>query len=81
MMRIWALKWTALAMATDWRCPPDSDLTSVFRFLNRGFSRCITFCVADAIASSSSEPKRVRSSRPRNTFSAASQLSASASFW
>ena len=26
------------------------------RFLNRGLSRCITFCVADAIAESSSEP-------------------------
>ncbi len=81
MMRILALKWTALAIATDWRCPPDSDRTAVLRFLNLGFSRCITFCVADAIAESSSAPVRVRSSRPRKTFPAASMLSASASFW
>ena len=68
-------------MATDWRCPPDSDRTGVVRFLNRGFSRCITFAVADAIAESSSEPVLVSSSRPRNTLPAASMLSASASFW
>ncbi len=81
MMRILALKCTARAIATDWRWPPDSDLTGVLRFLNLGFSRCITFRVADAIAESSSDPVRVRSSRPRNTLPAASMLSASASFW
>ena len=26
MIRILALKWTARAMATAWRCPPDSDI-------------------------------------------------------
>ncbi len=81
MMRIVALKCTARAMATDWRWPPESDFTGVRRFLNRGFSRFISFCVAEAIAESSSEPNRVRSSRPRNTLPAASMLSASASFW
>ena len=68
-------------MATDWRWPPDSDLTGVLRFLNRGLSRRITSAVAAAIAESSSDPVRVRSSRPRNTLPAASMLSASASFW
>ena len=81
MIRILALKWTARAIATDWRWPPDSDPTGVLRFLNRGFSRRITFRVADAIAESSSEPVRVRISRPRNTLPAASMLSASASVW
>ena len=33
MIRIRALKWTARAMATDWRWPPDSDFTGVLRFL------------------------------------------------
>ena len=81
MIRILALKWTARAMATDWRWPPESDRTGVLRFLNRGFRRRITLAVADAIAESSSDPVRVRSSRPRNTLPAASMLSASASFW
>ena len=64
MIRILALKWTARAMATDWRCPPDSDLTGVLRFVNRGLSRCITFRVADAIAESSSAPVRVQQLAP-----------------
>ncbi len=55
-MRILALKWTARAIATDCRCPPDNDLTADLRFVNLGFSRCITFWVADAIAESSSDP-------------------------
>ena len=43
-------------MATDWRWPPDSDLTGVLRFLKRGLSRRMTLRVADSIAESSSEP-------------------------
>ena len=81
MIRIRALKWIARAMATAWRWPPDSDLTAVLKFVNRGFSRRMTLRVADAIAESSSEPVRVSISRPRNTLAAASMLSASASVW
>ena len=81
MIRILALKWTARAMATDWRWPPDSERTAVLRFVNRGLRRFSTLAVADAIAESSSAPVRVRSSRPRKTLPAASMLSASASFW
>ena len=81
MIRMRALKWIARAMATAWRCPPDSDLTAVLRLVNRGFSRCITSRVADAIAESSSAPVRVSISRPRKTLPAASMLSASASVW
>ena len=50
------MKCTARAIATDWRWPPESDLTAVRRFLNRGLSRPISCCVADNIAESSSEP-------------------------
>ena len=81
MIRIRALKWIARAMATDWRWPPDSDLTGVLKFLNSGLRRPMTLRVADSIAASSSDPKRVVSSRPRNRFAAASTLSASASVW
>ena len=59
MIRMRALKWTARAMATAWRCPPDSDPTGVLRLVNRGLSRRITSRVADAIAESSSAPVRV----------------------
>ena len=61
-----ALKWTARAMATAWRCPPDSHPTGVLRFVNRGLSRRITSRVADAIAESSRAPVRV-GSRGRGT--------------
>ena len=76
-----ALKWTARAIATAWRWPPDSHPTGVLRLVKRGLSRRITSRVADAIAESSSEPVRVSISRPRNTLAAASMLSASASVW
>ena len=59
MIRIRALKWTARAIATDWRWPPDSDLTGDLKFLKFGFRRCITLRVADSIAPSSSDPRRV----------------------
>ena len=65
-----------LALPTRQRPAPASC-----RFLNRGLSRSMNFCVADDIAESSSEPILVSSSRPRNTLPAASMLSASASFW
>ena len=81
MMRIRALKCTARAMATDWRCPPDKEATGTTKFLNFGFSRFISLRVASSIALSSRFPKRVVSSRPRNTFAGASMLSASASVW
>ena len=81
MIRMRALKWMARAMATAWRWPPDSDLTGVLRFVNRGLRRCMTSRVADAMAESSSAPVRVSISRPRNTLAAASMLSASASVW
>ena len=81
MIRIRALKWTARAMATDWRWPPESDFTGVLKFLKRGLRRPMTLRVADSIAASSSDPIRVRSSRPRNTLAAASMLSARASVW
>ena len=76
-----ALNCTARAIATAWRWPPESVLTGVLRLVKRGFSRRITSRVADAIAVSSSEPVRVRISRPRNTLALASMLSASASVW
>ena len=81
MIRIRALKWTARAIATDCRWPPDSDFTGTLKFLNFGLSRPMTSRVADSMAASSSEPSRVTSSRPRNRFAAASTLSASASVW
>ena len=81
MIRILALKWTARAIATAWRWPPDSHPTGVFRLANLGLRRAITIRVADVMPESSSEPVRVRSSRPRNTLPAASMLSASASVW
>ena len=81
MIRIRALKWTARAIATDWRWPPDSELTGATKFWNFGFSRFISLRVASSIALSSRFPKRVVSSRPRNTFPGASMLSASASVW
>ena len=81
MIRTRALKWIARAMAIDCRCPPDSDFTGDLKFLNRGLRRPMTLRVADSIAASSRLPKRVLSSRPRNTLAAASTLSARASVW
>ena len=81
MIRMRALKWTARAMATAWRCPPESHPTGVLRFVNRGLSRRITSRVAEAIAESSSAPVRVSISRPRKTLAVASMLSARASVW
>ncbi len=77
MMR--ALKWTARAMATDWRWPPDSELTGVLKFSNLGLSRPMTCRAALSMAESSSVPNRVRSSLPRNMLEGASMFSASAS--
>ena len=80
MIRIRALKCTARAIATDWRCPPESEATGTTKFWNFGFSRPISFRVASSIALSSRLPNRVVSSRPRNTLPGASMLSASARF-
>ena len=56
-------------------------LTGVLKLLKFGFRRPMTLRVAASIAESSSVPKRVVSSRPRNMFAGASTLSASASVW
>ena len=66
MIRILALKWTARAIATACRWPPDSDLTGVVKFVKFGLSRPMTLRVASSIAPSSSVPQRVVISRPRN---------------
>ena len=81
MIRILALKWTARAMATDWRWPPESDVTGTLKFWNLGLSRPITSRAASSMAASSSVPQRVISSRPRNMLDGASMFSASASVW
>ena len=81
MIMILALKWTARAIATAWRWPPDSDFTGCAKFLKLGFRRPITLRVSDSMLESSRFPKRVVSSRPRNRFAGASMLSASASVW
>ena len=75
-----ALKWTARAIATDWRCPPDSRRTGDLKFLKFGLSRPMTLRVADSIAASLREPAPLIS-LPRNTFAGASRLSASARSW
>ena len=46
MMRMRALKWTARAMATAWRCPPESDTTGGVKFVKFGLRRPMTFRVA-----------------------------------
>ena len=46
-----------------------------------GFSRPMILRVSDSMLESSSEPRRVVSSRPRNRLPGASMLSASASVW
>ena len=81
MIRIRALKWTARAIATDWRWPPDSDFTGTLKLLKFGLSLPMTSRVADSMAASSSDPSGVVISRPRNMLAAASTLSASASVW
>ncbi len=81
MMRIRALKWTARAMATDCRWPPDSDFTGFLKPVKLGLRRPMTLRVADSMATSSSIPVRVTSSRPRNRFALAVRLSASANVW
>ena len=81
MIRIRALKWTARAMATACRCPPESDWTGVLKRLKFGFRRPITLRVASSIAPSSRIPHLVVASRPRNTLPGALMLSASASVW
>ncbi len=58
MMRILALKWTARAMATAWRWPPDSDFTGDVNFVKFGLRRPMTLRVASSIAPSSRLPKR-----------------------
>ena len=81
MIRIRALKWTARAIATAWRWPPESDFTGVAKRVKFGFSRPMTLRVASSIAPSSSVRHQVCISRPRNTLAGASMLSASASVW
>ena len=60
MIRIRALKWTARAMATAWRWPPDSDLTGCAKFVKFGFSRPMTLRVSASMLESSSEPEARR---------------------
>ena len=69
---------TALATATDWRCPPESDATGWridFTVVTRKFDS--VSLAARSMLSSSSNPLRSRS-RPRNMFWTMSRLSASA---
>ena len=66
MIRIRALKWTARAMATAWRWPPESDFTGMANRVKFGFSRPMTLRVASSIAPSSSVRHR-RAARGRGT--------------
>ena len=72
---------TALATATDWRCPPESDATG-WRIERTVVTRRLLSVspAARSIESSSSSPRRNRS-RPRNMFWTMSRLSARARSW
>ena len=59
----------------------DSDFTGILKRVKLGLRRPITLRVSASIAESSSDPRRVVFSRPRNRLAGASTLSARASVW
>ena len=72
---------TALAMATAWRCPPESDATGWRMDRTVVTESPARVSVADfSMLFSSSRSALVRS-RPRNMFCTMSRLSASARSW
>ena len=81
MMMMRALKWTARAMATTCRWPPESAFTGDLKFVKLGFRRAMTSRVAASMAPSSRLPMRVFSSRPRNMLVGASWFSVRARVW
>ncbi len=73
---------TALAIATDWRCPPESDATGWRIERTVVTARLASVSAADfSIASSSSVMPWLVRSRPRNRFWTMSRLLQSARSW
>ena len=78
MITSFAFAITALATATDWRWPPDSDATGWRIDLIVLTESSLSVCLALVSIFASSRNPRSRGSWPRNMFWTMSRLSASA---
>ena len=81
MMTSFAFHSTDLAIATDWRCPPESEATGWRIDLTVVTARLASVSCAAVSICSSSRMRWFRRSRPRNMFWTMSRLLQSARSW